>query len=224
MEVSQGGQRVFVSHQCGGSGLYFISLFVISSWQQANKGLAPPSPSLATDTKRLATDKQSVWQQIFFFFIGSISLYDWRSGNLLSSQGPIPLTWTWLSLFKSLKKNFNNALVSHPPIHSLMSTWPMNTSLKLKWLLFLSPLLQLEHMALTLQNPLLNFNMGVRHNPLSHCRYVDGYGCPWHAAYHGKSEAVANFGHWYSPPFSWSVWQVTTNKQDYISPGAPAPN
>ena len=32
-------------------------------WQQTNKGLAPSSPSLATDTKRLATEKQLVWQQ-----------------------------------------------------------------------------------------------------------------------------------------------------------------
>ena len=32
-------------------------------WQQTSKGLAPSSPSLATDTKRLATDKQLVWQQ-----------------------------------------------------------------------------------------------------------------------------------------------------------------
>ena len=77
----------------------------------------------------------------------------------------------------------------------------------------LSPFLQLEHMALTLQIPLLNFNMGARHNPLSYCRYGDGYGCPWHAAYQGESEAVANFVHWYSPPFSWSVWQVTIDKQ-----------
>ena len=88
-----------------------------------------------------------------------------------------------------------------------------NTSLKLIWLWSLSPFLQLEHMALILQIPLLNFNMGARHNPLSHCRYGDGYGCPWHAAYHGESKAVANFGHWYSPPFSWSVWQVATDKQ-----------
>ena len=34
---------------------------------QTNRGLSPPSPSLATDTKRLATDKQSVWQQAIFF-------------------------------------------------------------------------------------------------------------------------------------------------------------
>ena len=78
-----------------------------------------------------------------------------------------------------------------------MSTWPTNTSLKLKWLSSLSPFLQLEHMALILQIPLLNFNMGARHNPLSHCRYGDGYEWPWHAAYHGESKAVANFGHWY---------------------------
>ena len=30
-------------------------------WQQTNKGLAPLSLSLATVTKRLATDKQLVW-------------------------------------------------------------------------------------------------------------------------------------------------------------------
>ena len=36
---------------------------------QTNRGLAPPSPSLATDTKRLATDKQSVWQQTICFSV-----------------------------------------------------------------------------------------------------------------------------------------------------------
>ena len=35
-------------------------------WQQTNRGLAPPSPSLATDTKCLAADKQPVWQQTIF--------------------------------------------------------------------------------------------------------------------------------------------------------------
>ena len=53
---------------------------------------------------------------------------------------------------------------------SLMSTWLTNTSLKLKRLPSLSPFLLLEHMALTLQIPLLNFNMGARHN---HCHTED---------------------------------------------------
>ena len=47
------------------------------------------------------------------------------------------------------KRNFNNALVSHPPIQSLMSTRPTNTSLKLKWLSSLSPFFQLEHIWLS---------------------------------------------------------------------------
>ena len=45
-----------------------------------------------------------------------------------------------------------------------------NTSLKLKWLWSLSPSLQLDHMAPTLQIPLLNFNMGAR---INHCHTVD---------------------------------------------------
>ena len=36
--------------------------------QQPNKGWLLHLPSLATDTKRLATDKKSVWQQTIFFF------------------------------------------------------------------------------------------------------------------------------------------------------------
>ena len=51
-----------------------------------------------------------------------------------------------------------------------MPTWLTNTSHKLKWLSSLSPFHQLEHMALTLQIPLLNFNIGARHN---YCPTVD---------------------------------------------------
>ena len=55
----------------GGCGWLYDALPKQVVWRPrlaVDKGLAPSSLSLATDTKRLATDKQSVWQQTFFFF------------------------------------------------------------------------------------------------------------------------------------------------------------
>ena len=77
MEVSQGGQRVFVSHQCGGSGLYFTPLFVISltSDNRQTKGWLLH--------RQVWQQTLSVWQQtssrlgnrqFFFFFYEGLGL------------------------------------------------------------------------------------------------------------------------------------------------------
>ena len=80
------------------------------------------------------------------------------------------------------KRNFDNALVSHPPVLNvnMAHEHPPQTQMALVPQPLLStnsngscpsaPSFNSEHLALALQIPLFNFNMGARHN---HCHTVD---------------------------------------------------